>query len=687
MPADAGTPLKEEVKSAQKWKDELKRYEKVSKKFVEQGRRVEERYLDDRTAQDSQDTRFNILWSNVQTLKPAIFSRVPKPEVSRRFKDDSPIARTACEIIKRVLSYEITQFGDYQSALENAVENRLLPGRGVAWVRYEPKIETVEEPLITDDVESESLEENGLAGQEPLEQIASELTPVDYVYWEDFSHSPARTWEEVTWVARRVYMGKDEGLERFGELFEQVPLTHSPDKEKGAAETEQDNQQKAEVIEIWHKPDKRVIWIAEGYPNILDERDDPLELGEFFPCPKPLLATTTTKSIIPKADYIFYQDQAKEIDELSSRIRHLTKALQVKGFYAADELALSRLLKEGEDGVMIPVTNWHSFADKGGIKGVVEYFPLGDIVSTIQTLYAAREQAKQVVYEVTGISDIIRGASVASETATAQNIKSQFASLRLSKMKNDVSRFACDLLRIKAEIICTKYQPQTLVDVSGIMMTDDAQYVEQAIQLLKNEPQRNFQIDIESDSLVEIDQNQDKQDRLEFLSAASGFMEKAIQGAQLMPAAGPLMAEMMLFGIRGFKVGATLEGSFEKAIEAMKAEQDQKAQQPPQPSPEQLKAQADQQAAQAKLQADQQAAQAQMQFDWQMKQLEMQQTMQIEQMKLQYQKECDKLKADTERYKIEVDAQVRLQIAGMNLQAAEESKEEESQGEFEYANV
>lgn len=677
--------MKEEVKSAQKWKDELKRYEKVSKKFVEKGRKVEERYLDDRTEYDTNETRFNILWSNVQTLKPAIFSRVPKPEVSRRFKDDSPIARTACEIIKRVLSYEITQFGDYQSALENAVENRLLPGRGVAWVRYEPKIETVEEPLITDDVESESLEENGLAGQEPLEQIASELTPVDYVYWEDFSHSPARTWEEVTWVARRVYMGKDEGLERFGELFEGVPLTHSPDKEKGAAETEQDDQQKAEVIEIWHKPDKRVVWIAEGYPHILDERDDPLELGEFFPCPKPLLATTTTKSIIPKADYIFYQDQAKEIDELSSRIRHLTKALQVKGFYAADEAALSRLLKEGQDGTMIPVTNWHSFADKGGIKGVVEYFPLGDIVSTIQTLYAAREQAKQVVYEVTGISDIIRGASVASETATAQNIKSQFASLRLSKMKNDVARFASDLLRIKAEIICTKYQPQTLVDVSGIMMTDDAEYVEQAIQLLKNEPQRNFQIDIESDSLVEIDQNQDKQDRLEFLSAASGFMEKAIQGAQVMPAAGPLMAEMMLFGIRGFKVGATLEGSFEKAIEAMKAEQEQKAQQPPQPSPEQLKMQSEQQAAQAKLQSDQQAAQTKMQFDGQIKQLEMQQTMQIEQMKLQYQKECDQLKAETERYKIEMDAQVRLQIAGMNLKAAEESEPEES--EEEYADV
>ena len=675
--------------SAQKWFEELKRYKKVSKKFVERGRKINDRYLDERSEQDTSETKFNILWSNVQTLKPAIFSRVPKPEVSRRFKDDSPVARTACEILERVLSYEITQYGDYQSALANAVEDRLLPGRGIAWVRYEPKVETVEESLISDDVESDGLEGNGLAGQEPLEQITSELSPVDFVFWEDFSHSPARTWEEVTWVARRVYMSEDEGANRFGDVFKQVPLTHSPDKDQKDTAFEKDDRNKAEVIELWHKPDKKVIWLADGFPNVLDERDDPLELQEFFPCPKPLYATTSTKSLIPVADYILYQDQAKEIDEITGRIRHLTKSLQVKGFYAADEKALKRLLSEGRDGDMIPIENWPSFADKGGIKGAVEYFPLGEIANVLIVLYKAREDAKQVIYEVTGISDIIRGASVASETATAQTIKSQFASLRLSAMKNDVARFACDLLRMKAEVICSKYQPQTLVEVSGIMMTDDAQYVEQALQLLQSDPARNFQIDIESDTLVEIDERQDKQDRVEFLSAAGGFLEKAIQVAAQAPALAPLMAEMLLFGVRGFKAGRGLEGAFEKAIQAMKSEQEQKAQQPP-PDPAQVKFKQQMELEKGKLQAQAQieAGKAKTQSDLEKGKLQAQSQieagklhaaaaaerasqksqMQLEQMRLDNELQIEKMRLETEKYKADLDAQTQLTIASMTAQ-------------------
>lgn len=668
----------EEPRSAQKWFDELKRYKKVSQKFIDRGRKINERYLDERSEQDTSESRFNILWSNVQTLKPAIFGRVPKPEVSRRFKDDSPVARTACEILERVLSYEITQYSDYQSALSNAVEDRLLPGRGIAWVRYEPKIEVVEEPQISEDVESESLEENGLAGEQ-LEQITSELSPVDYVFWEDFSHSPARTWEEVTWVARRVYMAVEEGVERFGEDFRQVPLTHSPDKNQADTSFIKDEQNKAEVIELWHKPDKKVIWLAEGYQQILDERDDPLELQEFFPCPKPLYATTSTKSLIPIADYILYQDQAKEIDEITGRIRHLTKSLQVKGFYAADEKALKRILSEGRDGDMIPIENWPSFAEKGGIKGAIEYFPLGEIANVLIALYGAREAAKQVVYEVTGISDIIRGASVASETATAQNIKSQFASLRLSSMKNDVARFACDLLRIKAEIICSKYQPQTLVEVSGIMMTNDAQYVEEALQLLQSEPARNFQIDIESDTLVEIDERQDKQDRVEFLSAAGGFLEKAIQGAAQAPSLAPLMAEMLLFGVRGFKAGRGLEGAFEKAIQSMKTEQEQKAKQPPQPSPEQVKMQMQMELEKGKGIAEVAMKKQEHEFAMEIErgkgmveaaqsQAAAQVQMQLEQMRLENELQLEQMRLEMEKYKADLDAQTQLDVANITAQ-------------------
>jgi hypothetical protein len=43
-------------------------------------------------------------------------------------------------MLERVIEYETTQFNDFDSAMTNAVQDRLLPGRGTAWIRYEPTI-------------------------------------------------------------------------------------------------------------------------------------------------------------------------------------------------------------------------------------------------------------------------------------------------------------------------------------------------------------------------------------------------------------------------------------------------------------------------------------------------------------------------------------------------------------------
>jgi hypothetical protein len=69
---------------------------------------------------------------------------------------------------------------------------------------------------------------------------------------------------------------------------------------------------------------------------------------------------------------------------------------------------------------------------------------------------------KQTIYEVTGISDIVRGASKANETATAQQIKGQWAGLRISTRQKRFADFARDLIRLKAEVIAERFDPQTL---------------------------------------------------------------------------------------------------------------------------------------------------------------------------------------------------------------------------------
>jgi hypothetical protein len=640
--------------SAADWTTALKLSKKAQEKFEERGDKIVKRYRDDRGMENG-EVRYNILWSNIRTLLPAVYGKKPKAQAERRHKDKDPVARAAAEILERCLQYEIDHYSDYDSGIKNAILDRLLCGRGAVWVRFES-----DETQITDDVE---IEDDQVGETGTYEE--KECSPTDYVFWKDFRHSPARTWEEVTWVARRVYMAIDEGVERFGETFKTVELTHVPigiDKD----DKSQEHLKKGIVWEIWDKATKKAYWVAEGHPTILDEKDDPLELDEFFPCPKPLFATLTTDDLIPVADYIMYQDQAKELDQITDRIGQLVDACKVVGVYDASSTTLSNML-EGSNNRMIAVSTWAMFAEKGGIKGAVDFFPLDLVTSTLQALYVAREQVKQTIYEVTGLSDIIRGASIASETATAQNIKSQYASLRLKEMQNDVARFASDLLRIKAQIICSLYSDNTIIAMSGIANTLDGQNqqgVMQALQLLKTDSLRNYSVEVASDSLVEIDEQGEKQSRMEFLQAAGGFIKEAVNvPKELMP----LMGEMLMFGVRGFKAGRTIEGAFDEAMQALQAPK------PPQESPEAAQQQADAQSKQAELQLKGQVEQGKAALEQQKAQF----TSQLEQAKLQLeqakqQAESDKtaqqLKLD--RYKAELDSQTKLTIAEMQAQTS-----------------
>ena len=633
---------------AERWLQELRMAKKEDEKWVKRGKKIIRRYRDDRQGYSDTAKRYNILWANIQTLFPSMYGKTPQAQVERRHKDQDPVGRTASQILERALQYELDNYRDFDHAMRSAIMDRLLPGRGVAWVRFETK----------DVIQSDGT---------PLPQS---FACVDTVYWEDFRCSPARTWEEVTWVARRVYMTRRDGLERFGDRFENVPLTHEPIGLDEMVKNGEDvsHLKKAQVWEIWDKSTHKVCWVAEGGQEALDQIDDPYGLDSFWPCPKPLYATQTTDTLVPIPDYALYQDQAEEIDLLTQRINMLVKALKVVGVYDASQASIQRMMNEGVDNTLIPVDTWAAFSEKGGIKGTVDFLPLDSVVGALQQCYAAREQAKQVIYEVTGLSDIIRGASMASETATAQQIKSQFASLRLRDMQRNVALFATELLKIKGQLMADLYSPDQLVEMSGIMGTQDAQYAESAMQLLKTEPARNFRIEVAADSLVEIDEQSEKTNRLEFLQAAGGFLQQAMPAAQQAPALAPLLAEMLLFGVRAFRASRPLEAAFDTAM--AKLSQPQEPQQQP-PDPEAMKAQAQMQVEQGRMQMEQ----AKLQMQGQIEQVKLQGAQQIEQFKAQTAIQLEQMKQEAEtaraQYRADVDAQTKLAIAQMSANAAE----------------
>lgn len=575
--------------------DELLKWVECARKPYEdweaQGKTIIQRYAQEsalgQNGQPASPDAFNILWSNVETLKPALYSRMPLPAIERRFGDSDPVARTACMILERAAKYEIECYPDFNSAMQAVVLDRLLPGRGVAWVRYDPTFKEVEaqgEATITDDAPEEA--------PGTVEVIDYERSPIDYIHWQDFFVDAVRTWEEVNRVARRVLMKKDAGKKRFGKKFVDAAFDAKPDSIDAELRKALDTEEGfAEVYEIWDKADGKVYWVAKGLDVLLDEADDPLKIEGFFPCPKPLFATTTNESLVPTPDFAQYVAQAAELDEITERINSLTQSLKVIGVYAAEEKGvMGQMFDGGTEPKMIPVDSWAAFADKGGIKGMIDWFPVDMVVNVLQSLYVARDQLKQTIYELTGISDIVRGASVATETATAQQIKGKYANMRLSASQQDVAQFAQDLIRIKVNIMAAKYSPQTLIDQSGIMETDDADKAEQAMALIKSGKFLSFRVSVNADDLSEMRQMQVKQDRNEFLTAVGGYMSQ-VQGllAQA-PELTQLAGRLLMYGIQSFPQARELEGSFETAMQQFfEANQQRQAQQGQQTSTEQQK--------------------------------------------------------------------------------------------------
>ena len=662
----------------QDWYNCIAQYERTFKEWEGRADKIVKRYRDDQRSRNNPNSRFNILWSNVQTITPAVFARLPRPDVSRRFRDNDPIGRVASMMLERALEYEIEHYGDYASAMKQCVQDRLLGGRGTSWVRYEPHIvgEAGDEAdgapddgyQITEDIDEAETE--GGIHRENQERIEYECAPVDYVHWRDFGLTVARTWEEVTAVWRKVYMGRPALVERFGEeLGGKIPLDTKPDTSKTYNEKMGEGAKEACVYEIWDKTSGEVIWLSKSMGEILDTRADPLQLENFWPCPKPMFSTLTTDSLVPVPDFVLYQDQARQLDTLADRIDGFIQALKVRGVYDASEPSLARLFSEGENNALLPVKNYGAFSEKGGLQGAINLVDIKPIAEGLNMAYQAMEQVKGQIYEIMGIADIQRGQTDPNETLGAQIIKSNNASGRLKTMQHDVVNFATALLQIKAQIICQHFTDDTIVKISGAMQLSpqDQQLIPQALQLLKSEPAKNFRIEVTSDSMIYQDEQQEKQDRVEFLSAVSSFMQTALPVATQSPELTPLLMEMLKFGVTAFKAGKGMEGLIDETADKFRQQAKAAEGQPKPPSPEVQKLQMQQQMEQAKMQAQSQSKQAEMQMQMQMEQQKMQMQMELEKAKQEYQAQENQLKFQLEEQRNMMDREMEMKVAQMKM--------------------
>lgn len=722
---------------AQYWKGEIHAVDDIQAVWHKRGDTILKRYRDERTMADQQgQRRLNMMWALVEMLKPAVYNKVPAAVCERKFNDRDPVGRVSATILERALRNELQENG-FHPSMRRARNDYLLPGRGQLWVRYEPEfseglsIPVAVEPDVTDaggeidaepeDEETEKLEETG-------SRIVAESAPVDYVHWKDFLMFPstARTWEEVQAVAKRVYTSKAYNIKRFGEdignKIKADPQMSMRDRMAGDSTPhtlDDHNSRKRVIYEIWNKADGKVYWVSTGYDSLCDCRQDPLELRNFFPCPEPLSATMTNDTLIPIPDFSEYQDQANQIDELTQRIALLTKALKIAGTYDSANRPLRRLLDESVENELIPVDNWAVYAQKGGVQGSISLLPIKEIAEVLNVLIAARQKVIDDFERITGMSALVSQTGDARETLGGQRLKNNGAQTRIEDRREEVGRFARDTVRLVAEVIAKHFQPETLIEISGILFEEGVDPVsmqpvatdappappqmappapgiappggappmpgappaalpappmapgtppmppgapmappmpppqpgtsvvpfhppgvpampgmppmpmagpgpgmpppggaplispkvlqiiariKKAIDLLKSDIPRGYRIDIETDTMIAGDVQQERADATAFIEAVTKFLQASSMLAAANPAIAPLLAKMLQWGVRKFRTGRDLEAAIDEfADKAETLAQAHAQQMGGHASPEAVKGQADIAKAQAEI--------------------------------------------------------------------------------------
>lgn len=637
--------------SSQFWQLQLDLAKKDHRSWWDRAASIEKRFKNERdnAAKATRGKRLNVLYSNTETLRSALYARTAKPDIRQRFTaSKDALARTTGELLERCLSY-CADDTSHDRAFSKGVLDMALPGRGVVKVVYEPEITTDPE-----------------TGQEV---VADQKVRDEFVYYRDFLHAPARCWEDVWWIAFRHKMTREDLRAAKFPDAETIPLNWAPDTGDDKGKEVPEALKRAEVWEIWHKAKTERVWVVEGHTNVLRTDQDPYGLKGFFPCAEPIQSIAGNDTYIPTPWFEQYSDQADDLDEITDRISKLTKALRRRGIYDATVKELRRLAKAG-DNEFIPTDNFSAFAAGGGLKGSFQTEDLKPIADALLGLYQQRDQLIQSIYEVTGISDIMRGSTDADETLGAQKLKAQFGSARIKTAQREVQRWIRDTLRIKAELLAEHFEPPALLAMSGMELETEverqtrlaqeqmqkAQAYDQAVMaamqqgqpappppqpdpppdprtteptidavvgVLRSDHLRGYQIDIETDSTVFEDAEQEKASRTELLTAMSGFMQQWLPVVQ---AGGPPMMklgfEMLEFGVRGFKSGRQLEEALDECREALEEQAEAQANQPPPPDPQvegekiklettKIKAQADVQ----KTQMDMQKATTEHQMD------------------------------------------------------------------------
>jgi hypothetical protein len=514
------------------------------------GSEVHSLYRGDGDQEHPGSRKYKILWQITETQRPAIYLHPPDPEIRRRYLEDKPVEREAAEVVEKTVEVAMQCPGnEFDPVMRSVVSDFLLPGRGVARVKYKAE---------TEDYQDEY--------DETRTRKTDEKVYIEHVNWKGFLHSDGKVWADVWWEAFLHDMTRDDCVRMFGEeKGSEIPLVGDfTEDDRNRWKHTESKTSIARVWEFWNKRDKKVYYVAEGYPKLLrPAKKDPLNLQGFFPTPEPLYMISTPSTLEPVPEYKQYQDQADQLYRLTARITDLIEWAKVNGWFDSAFAEQVSSVIEAPEGCLRAVDGFDNWKEAGGGKGAIDFWPIETFVNALTVLVQEKARVKQEIYEIVGISDIMRGVTKARVTKVGQEQEAEFSTgdaSRTGEKRGKVERYARDLIALMAEIVADQFEASTMIKMTGVKQAKDVQGgMDAVIKLLRTEQLRNYRITVQTRSTIAANEAQQKRDLNEFMGAFSKFLQQIFPAVQSGVIPQQVAHTMMKAFIRRFELGRDME--------------------------------------------------------------------------------------------------------------------------------
>jgi len=639
---DAGKQGPELREIGGKWMERIRTAQRRDEDWLKDARAAERTYSMNEKGDAGKVPDFNILYSNVETIVPSIYNSTPVPDIRPKWSREMPDemqgmeaqdpVKVVSDILERAVAIQIDD-NSLDTEIEGSAQDAFLAGRGIVRVRMDSDVEEFTQvEVMQDPVTFEYTEE-----EVTYQQVSNERVLYETVPWRDYLEGPASRFEDLPWVAFKHTITQEMLADYDEELMSSQAIDNDPS----------DNTGDMTVWEIWCKDSRTVKFVRENDGVVMKMEDDPLGLKGFFPIHRPVQPVCLTGRRTPINPYKVYRKQAEELDKITRRINAIVDGLRVRGGIAGDAENIQAVADAG-DNELVPIRNVEGLAQTGGLDKAIIWWPVDMAIQVLRELMVSREQTKQLIYEITGISDIVRGSSNSGETATAQQIKTQWGSLRINKMQRLIERQVRDLFVITSELIAKNFSPERLTEITGIQATEEVMAVmEGGVE--------QYIIDVESDSTVRADLTRMKGEMGEFLNGTASFFSTMAPVVAQAPQMAGAVVDLYSAFARQFNLGKQAEDALEQMGNIAK-----QSSQNTEPSPEQMAGMKKAQLEEQKLQAD----------------------VALKTAELQHKREMGALDVQIKEAELALrEAELRLQEAGMIIEAEHADEEIELERE------